>query len=71
MTAPTRRYHLAFSDECGVLYRPGELSIPELNYCRLRDGHGGKYHSTRRAPHETGYEWAMASPPNIDWSREA
>jgi hypothetical protein len=63
------RYDLAAEHECGELYRPGELSMPELNYCRLNTGHGGLYHSTRTSRRDpAGYEWKMrAEPDPVDW----
>ncbi len=66
-----RYYRLAEDHECGLMYRPGELSIPSLHYCRLDKGHGGIYHSTRTHEHDpAGYEWEMYSRPSpVDWPR--
>lgn len=67
---PTPRYRYADANECGILYRPGELSMPDLNYCRLRVGHGGNFHSTRMHRYDaSGYEWRMRSTgPEVDFS---
>ncbi len=57
--------------ECGVMYRPGEMSMPELNHCRLDEGHGGKFHSTRRSPSDQGFEWRIEiDTDGVDWPKE-
>jgi hypothetical protein len=78
------RYTFAAEDECGRLYRPGEMSIQSLNYCRLRPGHGGNVHSTKTHEHDhVGFDWyrkkyAADRPPvkadrkgQRDYSQEA
>ncbi len=77
---PGPRYRFADDTECGLLYRPGELAIQSINYCRLRRGHGGWFHSTRDHEHDpAGYEWCRRvdpAPPAqtptrqlVDWTR--
>lgn len=70
MPSPLPRYVFAPDNVCGLLYRPGEMSIESLNYCRLRRGHGGKYHSTREHKHDhVGFDWLMTTePPEVDFS---
>jgi hypothetical protein len=55
------RYVFAGDDECGRLYRPGEMAIESLNYCRLAPGHGGNVHSTKSHEHDVvGFNWYRA-----------
>lgn len=50
-------YPHAGADVCGLAYRPGEMSLPGMHYCRLDAGHDG-LHSTRYHPNDPGgYEW--------------
>lgn len=61
-------YLEALDDECGLLYRPGEMSAPELNYCKLRKNHPSKRHSNRRYMSDTaGFEWVQAEEADLEW----
>jgi hypothetical protein len=62
------RYVYAEDDECGLEYRPGEMSAPERNYCRLAVNHPSKRHSTRRWRHDdAGFEWIQQDEPELEW----
>lgn len=62
------RYEYAPDDVCGLEYRPGELSMRTLNYCRLKAGHKGDIHSTRwDASDQGGFEWTSPIVPELEW----
>lgn len=66
MTTHTRYAHAAA--ECGLLYRPGEMSIESLNYCRLAREHGGRTHSTKTHRHDSaGFDWVEREPDDMEW----
>lgn len=65
------RYFAASDEECGLLYRPGEMAIESLNYCRLARGHASRLHSTRAHRHDTaGFEWEPAEPDGMTWPED-
>lgn len=54
------RYAYAAENECGLLYRPGEMVTLEMHYCKLKANHLGNVHSTRHHKHDPGgYEWTV------------
>lgn len=64
-TATQPRYVFAADDVCGILYRPGEMSIESLNHCRLRIDHGGRRHSTKTHEHDyVGFDWEADDTAN-------
>lgn len=61
-------YRNAAPEECGLLYRPGEMSIEELNYCKLRKQHPGRIHTTRRYDGDfTGFDWTERKKVELEW----
>ena len=61
-------YTFAAPDECGLLYRPGEMSIESLNYCRLAAGHRSRTHSTKTHRHDhVGFDWVEPEPDGMEW----
>jgi hypothetical protein len=64
------RYEYAKDDECGLEYRPGEMSSPGLNYCKLAVNHPSKRHSTRWHKHDdAGFEWIQQDEPELEWPK--
>lgn len=62
------RYVYAKDDECGLMYRPGEMSMPQLNYCKLAVNHPSKRHSTRaHRLDDGGFEWIQQDEPELVW----
>lgn len=65
------RYDLAPKNVCGLLYRPGEMSMPQLNHCRLARGHDGNVHTTRTHKHDTaGFDWTPTHVVELQWPDE-
>lgn len=65
---PRFSYTFAEDDECGLLYRPGEMSIEALNYCKLARGHRGRRHSTKEHRHDVaGFDWDEPEDDGMRW----
>lgn len=60
-------YEYAREDECGLLYRPGEVHA-DINHCKLKKNHKGDMHTTRFWEHDqSGFDWKEPKESKMEW----